>query len=156
MIKIGADVHAYLEKFNKETRQWENANLYKKNSDGTFTLVNFYNGRNYDLFGKLAGVRGSEDPMVYPRGLPDDLSPEVKEEFGDGLDWHSATWYDMRELELLVKAGEGKVPCWDEDDNMTTYDPVADFVEAARVALDMQWIWVYNMNEVRVVIWFDS
>ena len=31
--------------------------------------------RNYELFSRLAGVRGTLEPIAQPRGLPDDISP---------------------------------------------------------------------------------
>lgn len=45
--------------------------------------LTWYYGRNYDLFAILADVRNHEDAKFNfispPRGLPDDLSPEVRE-----------------------------------------------------------------------------
>jgi len=42
-----------------------------------------YDGRNYDLFGILAGVRRHDYPQITPlRGLPDDISQIVKEDLG--------------------------------------------------------------------------
>ena len=98
----------FVERHNKETGQWKNLSLYKKNQDGTYTPVDIYDGRDYELFGLLAGVRGDFSGLFsidggagylhHPRGLPDDLSPEVKEEYGDGEYWHTPTWYDYSEL----------------------------------------------------------
>lgn len=79
-----------------------------------------YEGRNYDLFGILAGVRSHKYPQIVPlRGFPEDISSSVKEEmgyydngggafFGDGDDEkdrdnyvpseHSITWILLKEL----------------------------------------------------------
>ena len=54
-------------------------------------------GRNYNLFGLLAGVRGEPQPIAARRGLPRD-----SEVFGCTDDYdlgdHSFTWYGMDEL----------------------------------------------------------
>lgn len=60
--------------------------------------MDVYNGRDYELFGVLAGVRCTVAPFVQPRGIPDNLSCEVKNEYGDGDWYHTPTWYDYCEL----------------------------------------------------------
>lgn len=35
---------------------------------------------------------------MYPRGVPDDLSCEVSNKYGDGEYFHTPTWYDYCEL----------------------------------------------------------
>lgn len=110
---MGADIHCYLEQYNKETNQWESLNLYKKNENGGFDPLDVYDCRSYDLFGLLAGVRNafaassilgsSWGCLVEPRGLPDNLSSSAKEEWGDGEHWFNATWYDYCELELCER-----------------------------------------------------
>lgn len=59
-----------------------------------------YDGRNYSLFGVLAGVRSREEGMIdYPRDLPDDLSEEIRVEYMSwGRDAHSASHYYLSEL----------------------------------------------------------
>lgn len=54
-------------------------------------------GRNYMLFGVLAGVREDYEPIKPVRGWPDDVSEETKE-FGDDADGHTYHWYTLREL----------------------------------------------------------
>lgn len=60
----------------------------------------FYTGRNYDLFGVLADVRGNTDPEFTDlRGMPPDVSEGVaraREGYGD--DGHSDTYYLLDEL----------------------------------------------------------
>lgn len=73
---MGCDIHAYIELL--EDGQW---NLHS--TQGAYT------GRNYMLFGMLAGVRSyhpSVTPIVPPRGLPKDMS--------DGLRAIVDTWKD--------------------------------------------------------------
>lgn len=57
---MGCDIHAYMEyrKSDKDFwRGWPRINL----------------GRNYAMFGKLAGVRSSGPAIVKPRGIPHDI-----------------------------------------------------------------------------------
>lgn len=95
---MGVDICAFCEKRNKETGKWEFLSLYKKKEDGLYEPSDVYDGRDYDLFGLLAGVRGQSGFFVAPRGIPDDLSDVVAEIYGDGEFWFSATWYDYCEL----------------------------------------------------------
>lgn len=61
-----------------------------------------YDGRNYELFSFLAGVRNRFDiiPISEPKGYPDDISKEVKKELEDdwGSDGHSASYLTLEEL----------------------------------------------------------
>lgn len=76
---MGTDCHMYLEK--KTRKGWK-------------MLKEIDIGRNYTLFGLLAGVRdGSIKPIAHPKGLPKDLSK---------------TLYDAK------KAFDQSKPGWDE------------------------------------------
>jgi hypothetical protein len=59
----------------------------------------FYNGRNYYLFSILAGVRGDDEPIAYPRGIPEDCSSGysyvTNKWDGDG---HSHSYFTLKEL----------------------------------------------------------
>lgn len=112
---MGADIHAYIERYNKETNQWESLSLYKKNPNNAYEPVLVYDGRNYELFGLLAGVRGGfhlfgggYGYIVEPRGIPNDLSVYVQDKWESGKDedgrqwWHTPTWYDLCELETYA------------------------------------------------------
>lgn len=68
--------------------------------DGTWKAVaklNFYDNRNYALFGWLAGIRNYSDfpPYLPDRGLPEDATPEACEQAEYN---HSVTWYTVEEL----------------------------------------------------------
>jgi hypothetical protein len=62
---------------------------------------NFYNGRNYTLFAKLAGVRSwhGDSAICPPKGIPDDASDAyiyiTKQWEGDG---HSHSYFTLKEL----------------------------------------------------------
>jgi hypothetical protein len=101
---MGTDIHFFVERCS--TDGWEAVG-----GEGEF-----YDGaRNIPLFDALAGVRISSTwdytgskPIVEPRGLPDDLSPEVREYMGpstmaecgpgDIPAYHSHGWYTLAEL----------------------------------------------------------
>ena len=157
---MGADNCVFTERKNKETGKWENIDLYRK-TDDSFKLTSCFTNRDYELFALLAGVRGNVEPMVYPRGVPEDLSPEVQKIWDEGKDeFHSATWYDFVELSLREKAGEGKIPDYFSDDcddeNPPMRDALAPLVNAVDQILDMNWIFYPKPGEVRIVMWFDS
>lgn len=103
---MGIDITVHLERRNKDTGNWESLRLYTKESDGKFKPCSIYNYRNSELFALLADVGASfvfpvinTGCLTTPRGLPDDISPEVKEAYGDGEWYFNATWYDFCELE---------------------------------------------------------
>ena len=112
---MGADIHMYLEKKvmvdGKET--WVNADLYKKNKwyDGInkfehqFIVQPFYWGRNYILFGILAGVRNMQNIMICePKGWPDDITPEVKDFFKEmEEDAHSYSYLTINEISDFLR-----------------------------------------------------
>lgn len=96
---MGTDIHTNIEVFNKNTDKWERKALYYKDDDGNFKEAwTVLDDRNYELFGRLAGIRTTEKPFVYPRGLPDNLSDETKKLYGNGSWYHDTTWYDYCEL----------------------------------------------------------
>ena len=102
---MGCDIHCFAEKRNNG--QWE------KIGD-VFTLDEYdkkyydkekgdqpFNWRSYSMFAFLACVRNYDhlDPISTPRGLPNDMSPQVKEEYLSwGVDAHSCSWLSAREL----------------------------------------------------------
>lgn len=97
---MGCDIHFYVEYYKKN--EWVSADVWEED-EGYHSIPyhhQFYNDRNYLLFGILAGVRsGIHKAIDSPRGLPFDLSKEVKsagEEWGS--DAHSHSWYYLEEL----------------------------------------------------------
>lgn len=73
------------------------------NDDGEkpLVLVGFCDNRNYSRFAVLADVRnyGSTAYIAEPRGLPDDVTAEVKEDsdYWD-VDGHSHSYFTLKEL----------------------------------------------------------
>ncbi|MFJ3877766.1 hypothetical protein ACIPW5_09940 [Streptomyces sp. NPDC090077] len=67
-------------------------------------LALLYDGRDYDAFGCLFGVRNFAGfrPLAEGRGLPGDASPAVRAEHaGLGSDAHGATWIGWAELKRV-------------------------------------------------------
>jgi hypothetical protein len=104
---MGCDIHLYTEKIKSVNGvdKWVNCDHWKLNPyfgddeyEPELGLISLYSGRNYNLFGVLAGVRGG-DEICLPRGLPDDVSDVVKKESdrwdGDG---HSHSYFTLAKL----------------------------------------------------------
>lgn len=161
---MGTDIWSYLERKNHETGDWEYITLYKKDGDA-FEPIRLYDGRDYEMFNKLAAARciwGEDDTFTPCRGVPKDMSPEVAEIYGDGDDFHSATWYDLIELRLYAKTPEAQVvedEIYDEEGNIVetkTRNVLDGLLESINLTLDAYHIWFPNPGDVRVVMWFDS
>lgn len=114
---MGCNMHLYVEK--QANGAWQSADQWSPNKyadeEGEPPLSleyedRFYSGRNYNLFAILAEVRNGRGfagvrtgdgfvPISEPRGLPDDVSEQVKAESdrwsGDG---HSHSWFTVAEL----------------------------------------------------------
>lgn len=76
----------------------------RKVSDGWKLIpdVKPFDWRNYALYGWLADVRNYHaiTPISPARGLPDDMSPDVAREWGEGREWcYDASWLSIAELE---------------------------------------------------------
>jgi len=111
---MGCDIHLHYE--IKEGNEWKyidwKKDLQSEDKDYYTELSNhpLYVGRNYNLFSILANVRNGYGfamcntsagfaPIDFPRGLPDDISDEVKEEAEIwGVDAHSHSWLYLQEL----------------------------------------------------------
>ena len=108
---MGCDIHLFTEikkSINSEDK-WVNVDNWRYNPyyqegnnnwERMLSVESIYSGRNYELFGILAGVRNrNNDSIDDPRGLPEDVSEVTKKESdrwdGDG---HSHSWLTLREL----------------------------------------------------------
>lgn len=63
--------------------------------------------RNYNAFALMADVRndGFIIPIDTPRGLPPDVTPEIREEL-DCADYHSISWLGLPEILQAISGGE--------------------------------------------------
>lgn len=160
MVCMGVDIHIFVEAYNKEKKAWEYKTLYRKDCDKFEDVCEILDGRDYKLFGRLAGVRSAVSPFVKPRGLPDDLSDEVKNEYGNGEGYFCETWYDYCELNLYAdtdKAFEEEEEHWIAAKKYTTdrYNVVRPFVDKIDMILDAYGVYYPKPGEVRIVMWFD-
>ncbi len=92
---MGCDIHLHTEV--KFRGKWEH--MGAPNID-----------RDYELFAKMAGVRGDVEAIALPRGVPNDISLLTKIDLerweGDG---HSHSWLTGEELDALGKWYEQKL-----------------------------------------------
>lgn len=110
---MGCDIHCYAEV--KTNNKWKKVGSIFKNpwyiwykdnnkevpkNEKEFT-DSPYDGRNYNLFSILAGVRNDYNilPISNPKGLPNDISNEVRGKYSVWEDdGHSASWLTTKEL----------------------------------------------------------
>lgn len=93
---MGCDIHTYVEcrvngLWERQMPEGEGFSLRR----GQWEL-----GRNYMLFGILAGVRNRDVlPISEPRGLPEDCSKEIRERHEEwSVDAHSTSYFLISEL----------------------------------------------------------
>ena len=124
---MGCDIHAYIEFRLGGTWEFHSEALCF---------------RDYVLFGLLAGVRGSEEPLYLPRGLPDDLSFGVRWEYeSEHSDaWHTPSWLDEKEFEVVLKK-------WKNPLRHTYVSAIASLSAMKACA---------KHGETRLVFWFDN
>lgn len=107
---MGCDIHMHVEykrTVNDQSR-WVCGDYFKVNpyfgefpNENPFSLVSFCDGRNYSRFATLANVRnyGNTPYIDEPRGLPADVTKEVKADADDwGDDGHSHSYFTLKEL----------------------------------------------------------
>jgi len=172
---MGCDIHFFVEK--KSTRlkrqeilnevvgdeeelkmEWESADSwidnkdYDPEEDNRVKIINrserFYSGRNYTLFGILAGVRWTpkNGPISKPKGFPSDACIENKFEYKSwGRDAHSASYFTLRELNDV-----DWTKYWSEYDECDL--DLASFMKTIERMKDLD----PNPDNVRCVFWFDN
>lgn len=125
---MGCDIHAHLEiKVNDKWEHWSALNL----------------GRDYELFGLMAGVRGDLDPVSQPKGLPEDASLLTKMDSDKwDSDGHTHSWLSSNELALVIEQLKAQ--------------PGRD-----KWALQREFGYVFGdypqeRDDVRIVFWFDN
>ena len=100
---MGCDIHAYTEQLI-DGKWVSNQAWADKYGDGSLDVEweTRYTNRNYHLFGLLADVREDTGFNLTPRGLPLDVSPQVKLASDDwGSDAHSHSFFTLQELLVL-------------------------------------------------------
>ena len=154
---MGTDIHLYVEV--RRDGAWHLQPMPRSAPlDFTHDGYEGWSGRNYAVFSILCGVRGALEPLVAPRGLPEDLSRELvaaQEGGSDGV-WlgeHSFSWWGYEDILALA---ESKKTCWASDGYVYTYAEIAQnfLAWAARDVRPL--VEKYGADNVRIVFGFDS
>lgn len=148
---MGSDIHSFVSVRDKGTGAWRQVHMYYvDNNYGKMADVQPQPGRNYVLFGLLAGVRycSAGGPIDTPRGIDETASAEVYFRWQDEQDYcHDASWLTLAEIE---KAAHDKRRYNKEERN--TLKELASNIKFMMAA-------TYNWNssdDVRLDFWFDS
>lgn len=126
--------------------------------------------RNYGLFGFLAGVRNYSaiPPLSAPRGLPADMSDDLRHEYDE--EGHSASWLSLDELlkfdysqpvedrrytkQIGPNSWNGGATAAPGQGEMTTYKEFLP--EQYFQSLDVLKGLVSDPRDARIVFWFDN
>lgn len=156
---MGTDIHVYIEqKINKNDNplmtEWISIDewIHAPYFEGMRVREHFWTDRNYLLFAILADERNEYNihPISLPKGLPDDISPEVKNQSDkENDDAHTRSWLTLKEL--LEYDWQQKI----EDDNNEIF-PLE--------ALDIPFVYEFiprlskidEPENVRMIFWFDN
>lgn len=154
---MGCDIHLKVEMYGPD-EAWHRAEdvgpnqWYDPESKGVYgqkeIRQEWYDGRNYELFSVLAGVRGYGPPIIEPRGIPADVSLETKDEWNYwGGDAHTPHWYSLRELLIAEKEGVFDPAVYGQEFLTKVVDRMKDL---ANEELDG------DGERIRIVLWFDN
>jgi len=172
---MGCDIHSFAErktngKWEKvgehfSLGEWEKEYYKKEKSDSPFDW------RSYSMFAFLADVRNYDhcEPLSKPRGLPDDISDEVKDEYGEGWDYHSASFLTAKELLEFDydKTFWNRRVTKQTSENFWNGASVAEEGEGTNVTYREnlgEFFFIHlnelkelgNPDDVRIVFWFDN
>lgn len=166
---MGCDIHCYVEKRRARDKRW----------DGFWPQLCL--DRNYELFSRLAGVRGDDVPLVHPRGIPDDLGYYASNDWwlmvndqwpeGEGSVSRATAESYRKYGKRLQEVGEGgnnyRVPRVEHPDWHTpgwvTPDELATVLAGCKYPCDEYHaitaaMWELQKRDwvVRLVFWFDN
>lgn len=162
---MGCDIHCYLEvkKYRhdddeKQSGVWVNADTWKIDPYAVvygephrverINPVILY--RLYDQFAILANVRnyGGITPISEPRGLPHDVSPDVRNESNHyGVDGHSHSWLTLAELQ------EKPLRHYCEEPSKYLVEEWMDMLKGLSERAKEEHV---EADEIRIVFWFDN
>jgi len=134
---MGCDIHLHTEiKVNGEWHHYSNPDM----------------GRWYELFGIMAGVRRQdEEPIVPPRGLPDDMTLITRMDADEWkYDGHSYSWFGPEEIKTLSK--------WmvAQRDDWPSYDLEHGWVGYLFGNGWSSWEENPQIEDIRFIFWFDN
>jgi hypothetical protein len=159
---MGCDIHIYTER--KIGNQWHNIdnwayNEYYPEEDEPLRVRQWYDGRDYYLFGLLArGVRNDNPLGFEARGLPANVTNIVKQQYEAwGYDAHSASWLTLKELEKQAIRNELKRDPSRPYHTSNGLDYFAkefeNFLESILYSFQIEEL---DRSDVRIVFWFDN
>ncbi|WP_028799836.1 hypothetical protein [Streptomyces sp. 142MFCol3.1] len=157
---MGTDIHGFIEVRNSHIDASEPDDELFLRWHRAMDLCHVYDGRSYEAFGCLFGVRNASfEPLAAQRGFPPDASRAVARafEWEDG-DAHSASWISWAELTAAD---------WDEQELPNTVrSRPEDRLTRRQVLRDEDWgdVWTvmralakrHGAENVRLVVWFDN
>jgi hypothetical protein len=140
------------EVFNDDEKlemEWESADSWNTVGDGGVVKIldrseRFYSGRNYTLFGILAGVRTipKNGPISKPKGFPNDASDDIKSEYEAWYgDSHSTSNFTLKELKEV-----------DWSKYSENSQQLVSFMETIEKMEKLD----SNPENVRCIFWFDN
>jgi hypothetical protein len=155
---MGCDIHAYTEIKDKTNQNWFLAATYYQKPNENKQYQEMYLGRDYLMFAQLANVRNYDDQPVIsmPRDLPRDCSDEVRQLSNNwGIDGHSHSYLTLGELKDWI-AQHPTVQY--EDDHNPEPNPINRIIKhinqtCALFEMDNK---CTNINDIRIVFWFDN
>ena len=107
---------------------------------------------DYQLFSIMAGVRGDEEPIVKPKGLPRDVTNLTLKHFNSKIcDWHHASWFnydEIKELKSILDKTNGLM-------NSIFMDSFG-YVFGYSITSDETLKDYFDIDDVRFVFWFDN
>lgn len=184
---MGCDIHIYSESLidNNWVMQEKIADVNEGySSDPFYDTVddeNLFLGRNYFLFGILAGVRSWDDADFDVKGLPDDLSHGINllyKQWGNNAHTPSyitlqelKEWLDKEQYKGRKEVLEGNIKLWIEDLEKINVGKVISsmkgFLSGKFMNEEYEYVtsviqaWVDKLSkrdgtDQRIVFWFDS
>lgn len=112
--------------------------------------------RNYQLFGKMAGVRGSEPPVSEPKGLPSDMSTLTAFCYADWeSDAHNMSWLNAEEINQVCQWANERFKSegvWDWETDQIGYLFGNSWSGYTRYPGDRP----EGLEDIRWIFWFDN
>ncbi len=141
---MGCDIHLHGEvKINGKWEHWSAPSI----------------PRDYNLFGKMAGVRDCGPPIVEPRGLPDDASVLTKIAWEhEGEDGHTPSWLSGSEIEELEKWYVTSAPPgqWRSLEHHVLGYILGNGWNVAASVAEGEDTYPAGFEDARIVFWFDN
>ena len=112
--------------------------------------------RDYSLFSKMAGIRGEEDPISEPKGLPEDISFTTRFDAEHwGIDGHSHSYLGQNEIKQLREWMEN------QDQYKEKFFPLEQmfgflFGNSLNGISEYPNEYPPGVEDARIVFWFDN